>query len=100
MSWRIELRPLALAEIEDAAAWYESRCTGLGKRFVGEVSATIASLAETALLPRLRHKALGIRWVHPKRFPYRVIYRVEGERVVILAVLHAARRDAVWRERT
>ncbi len=99
MKWQVYLWPLALADLEDAAAWYEARSVSLGKDLVREVSAAISSLAETALMPRLRHRIAGVRWIYPRRFPYRIIYRVEADSVVVLAILHAARSDAAWRGR-
>lgn len=100
MKWRIELRPEALADIDDAAAWYEERSEGLGRAFVAQVSAAISTLAVRPLTPRLRHRTTGVRWIWSKRFPYRIIYRVEGERIVVFAVLHAARSDTAWSERS
>lgn len=99
MKRQVDLRPAALADLEDAAAWYEARSVSLGKDLVREVCAAISLLAETALTPRLRHRTAGVRWIYPRRFPYRIIYRVEADRVVVLAILHAARGDSAWRER-
>ena len=59
-----------------------------------EGSAAISTLHVSPLTPRLRHRTAGIRWIWSRRFPYRILYRVEAERVVVLAVLHAARSDA------
>lgn len=99
MNWQISLRPEAIADLDDAAAWYEARSAGLGRDFVREISAAISRLTVAPLIPRLRHRSAGIRWVRAKRFPYRIIYRVEEERVVVFAIMHAARSDAAWRER-
>lgn len=66
---------------------------------VRDVSHAISSLADGPLALRLRHRRLGVRWVFPKRFPYRIVYRVEAERVVIFALMHAARSDGRWRTR-
>jgi plasmid stabilization system protein ParE len=99
MSWRVELRPEALAELDDAAAWYEEKSTGLGRDFVREISQAISTLGLSPLTPRLRHRSTGVRWIYPRRFPYRIVYRVEGQRIVIFAILHAARGDAAWRGR-
>jgi toxin ParE1/3/4 len=100
MIWGIDLRPGALADIDDAAAWYEEKREGLGRAFVAEVSAAISTLRVAPLTPRLRHRTAGIRWIWSRRFPYRILYRIEAERVVVLAILHAARGDAAWRERS
>jgi plasmid stabilization system protein ParE len=99
MNWRIELRPEALADLDEAAAWYDARSAGLGRELVLEVTRAIALLIDRPLAPRLRHRRLGVRWIFPKRFPYRIVYRVEGEQVIVFAIMHAARSDARWRGR-
>lgn len=99
MRWRIGLRPGAIADLDEAAIWYEEKSAELGRDFVREVSVAISSLVLGPLTLRLRHRKAGVRWVYPRRFPYRIIYRVEGDKVVIFAILHAARSDPAWRER-
>jgi len=98
VKWQIELRPQAIADLDDAAAWYEERRAGLGRDLVRAVILAISTLALTPLTSRLRHRVAGIRWAFPRRFPYRIVYQVEGDKVVVLAVVHAARSDSEWRK--
>src|SRR3954470_3387282 len=72
-----------------------SRCV----EFKEEIAARINWLYENALLPRVRHRIWNIRWVYPQRFPYRIIYRVEEDSVLIIPILHSARRERHWRSR-
>ena len=85
----------------EAAAWYEARQAGLGSEFVEEVIRVWRVLGENPLLNCRRHPTKNIRWRYPERFPYRVIYEVlEAERkVIVAAVLHAARHDRHWQRR-
>ena len=101
MNWVVELRPEVEHDIADAAAWYETRQPGLGGEFVEEVIQVWRALADNPLLHCRRHPTKNIRWRYPERFPYRVIYEVwEAERrVVVAAVLHAARHDQHWQRR-
>jgi toxin ParE1/3/4 len=32
-----------------------------------------------------------------KRFPYRIIFQVDGERVTVVAIAHHSRRPEYWR---
>ena len=41
----------------------------------------------------------GIRRALTKQFPYAVYFSVEGETILVLAVLHTARDPAEWQER-
>ncbi len=77
-----------MADIAETAAWYEERQRGLGERFTRD-----------PLIHRLRNRRLGARWCFPRSFPYRIVYRFEGDVVTVVAVIHAARHDRHWRER-
>jgi toxin ParE1/3/4 len=81
-----------MADIAEAAEWYEQRQQGLGERFTLEISNAIDVLATDPLIYRVRHKRLQARWCYPQHFPYRIVYCVSGEVVTVLAVIHAARR--------
>ena len=95
MSWRVEFRPEVEQDVAEAAAWYEGKQPGLGAEFVEEVIQVWTALAENPLLNCRRHSTKNIRWRYPERFPFRIIYEVvEAEqRVIVAAVLHAARHD-------
>jgi plasmid stabilization system protein ParE len=101
MKWRVEFRPEVEQDVAEAAAWYEARQAGLGAQFVGEIIRVWDALAENPMLNCRRHPRRDIRWRYPDRFPFRVIYEVvESERkVIVAAVLHAARHDREWRRR-
>jgi plasmid stabilization system protein ParE len=42
----------------------------------------------------------GFRRILLARFPYQIVYRVEGETIRIYAVAHLKRRPGYWRKRT
>jgi plasmid stabilization system protein ParE len=99
VSYRLEIRPLAIADIAEAAAWYQQRQPGLGERFTREVVAAIDALLPNPLIYRLRNRRLGARWCFPRGFPYRIVYRFHADVVTVVAVIHAARHYRHWRER-
>ncbi len=99
MNFHLVVRPEVDVDLLEAEAWYEGRQAGLGRVFLQAVRAAMAHLAEDALLYRIRNRRMKVRWVYPRRFPYRIIFRVIGDTVIIYAVLHAARRGRNWQER-
>ncbi len=99
MSHRLEIRPQALADIVEAAAWYEDRQPGLGERFKREVVTAIGDLLPNPLMFRLRNRRLGARWCFPRSFPYRIVFRFSEGVVTVVAVVHAAGHDRQWRQR-
>ena len=100
MSYSLEIRPDALADIAEAATWYEEREPGLGLDFVRTIREAIGNLRASPLAHRLRNRRRNVRWFLASRFPYRIIYRIQGEVITIIAVLHSARHDRHWKERT
>lgn len=99
MNWRVVVRPEVERDVAETAAWYDSQQRGLGTEFREEVIQVFDALAQNPLLNCRRHPCKNIRWRYPERFPYRIIYEVLDDTVVIAAVLHAARHDRHWRKR-
>jgi plasmid stabilization system protein ParE len=95
----LDILLVAIADIAEAARWYEGQREGLGTEFALEVNGTIDSLAEQALLFRVRYRRKNARWTFPRRFPYRVCYYVEAQPAHVFAVVHAARHDREWKRR-
>lgn len=84
-------------EFADAVERYESTQHGLGERFQTAVLKCVASACEFPdNADRLVHD-LRARYV--KKFPYRVIDKVEDERIVIFAVAHHSRDHDYWQDR-
>ena len=99
MNFQLELRPQVEADIADAAGWYDSRQRGLGTDFARAIRDSIEEILRDPFRPRIRDRARQIRWVLPRRFPYRIVFRAVQGTVIIYAVLHSARRDRHWRRR-
>jgi plasmid stabilization system protein ParE len=41
----------------------------------------------------------GARRTLLRRFPHRVLYLIDGDRIVVFAVMHHRRDDPAWRDR-
>ena len=99
MKYQLLVRPAVEGDIAEAEAWYERQRSGLGSEFTQTIREAIPTLLVNPLIYRVRHERLGVRWFYPPRFPYRIVYRIRGDAIVVLGVVHAARHDRVWRER-
>lgn len=99
MTYRLVIRAEALADIEAAAEWYEEQQPGLGADFARTVRQAINRLPANPLIYCVRERRREARWFFPARFPYRIVYRVQGDLITIVAVIHAVRHDRHWRER-
>lgn len=99
MSWRTIVRPEAEQDVTQAAIWYEKQEPGLGFALLEEFTAGLQQIAERPRSHVLLRAEPEVRRILTRRFPYRVIFLVEKDVVVILAALHAARREDLWAER-
>jgi plasmid stabilization system protein ParE len=95
----MEVRYLAPARQEywDAVEFYESQAVGLGADFVAEVER-----AEQRLVAHphtgSEYKA-GSRRTLISRFPFWLVYSLEADHIVVIAVAHERRRPDYWRAR-
>ena len=89
-----EFHPLAQAELNDAAGFYEAAAVGLGGDFLNEMERLIALVC---IFPDVgREHPAAIRTLAARRFPYTLVYQVLGERIFILAIAHQRREPRYW----
>jgi toxin ParE1/3/4 len=94
---RVAYHPDAEAELIEAASYYEGRVSGLGGRFLQAFDAAIDTiLYDPVEWPILEE---DIRRYLLKRFPYGVLYSIDGDELQILAVMHLKRHPDYWKYR-
>jgi len=94
---RYEFHPEALEEYREAANWYGDREPDLGSRFVGEVEDAIARVLDGP--ERWRVIEEDIRRCLTHVFPYAVLYTIESDFMLVVAVAHCAREPGYWKQR-
>ena len=86
----------AQADLAEDVAYYDLATPGLGDRFLAEVRAAVAFLEE---FPRGAQIISGdIRGKGLVRFPHTLLYAIEENEVVILAVAHQRQDRQPWLE--
>ena len=84
-------------EMTEASLFYEAASTGLGSGFLDDVSRVIERLRQHPYLGQT--VAPNLRKSHLLRFPFSLIYSVEADEILIIAVAHYGRRPGYWQER-
>jgi plasmid stabilization system protein ParE len=98
MTLLLRVRPEAEQDIEEAAAWYEQQRLGLGHEFLDEVLRVFEKLSgQPALYPEVHRET---RRALTRRFPFGVYYRLQGQCIVVVAVMHGSRNPRRWKQRT
>ena len=87
----------ALAELTEAAEYYDEQLPGLGADFIQELDSAITRIlnfpeAWGRISENYRHCNL-------RRFPYSIIYKqVNADEILIVAVFHQSREPKSWKE--
>lgn len=94
---RFEFQKEALEEYRQAAQWYGNREAQLALRFVGEVESAIRRVLDAPTSGRAIEEDVRRCLTHV--FPYAILYTIEPEFVLIVAVMHCGREPGYWKER-
>ncbi|NUO07716.1 MAG: type II toxin-antitoxin system RelE/ParE family toxin [Candidatus Brocadia sp.] len=88
---------LAKLELEDATTFYELEYQGLGKRFKQEVEQSIRRIIEYPKASSIERGDIRKRSLH--KFPYKILYSIENDHILIIAIAHLHRKPYYWIER-
>ena len=83
-------------EMAQAALFYEAQTEGLGYAFLDNIGRVVHRLCEHPLTARL---TTTFRSMILSRFPFKIIYKIEPESILIVAVAHQSRRPNYWKTR-
>jgi len=89
--------PSAEEEIIEAAVYYQAQAEGLGTKYLNAVEKAVRFIAESPTTWPVIDGSLRRHLV--RNFPFGILYRIEPEQVVIVAVAHMSRRPGYWQGR-
>ena len=94
---KIRFLNLAEQEVEDAVRWYDEQAEGLSRDFLDELDRVVRlvriyPLMATEIEPEIRRFLFT-------RFPYSLIYGIDRETIVVIAVAHQHRKPRYWADR-
>ena len=93
----VKFHPAAEAEMIDAAVYYETQQSDLGRRFLASAQEAVNRIV---LNPRLYAVVdLDVRRCLTKTFPFGVLFRDMPGKIVIMAVMHLHRDPDYWKNR-
>ena len=94
---RLELHPEALAEYEDAAHHYAGCQENLELRFIAAIESVFDRIEQNPQWGRIFEDDTRRRLAHV--FPYAVLYSIEPDYLLVIAVMHCHREPGYWRHR-
>ena len=92
-----DFHPAAQQELTAAVKNGEERAIGLGLELLQESRRVVGMLCVS---PDIGKPLSGMYRRFPlRRFPFSIVYRIDGDRLHIIAVAHRRRRPGYWRQR-
>ena len=95
---RVILHVEASCELEAVAEWYERQRPELGEELLAEANRAIGLISDgPETWPRWANAPrLDVRHFLLSRFPYRIIYLVRADHVLVVAFAHTSRDPGYW----
>ena len=94
---KIRFLDVAQRELDDAFDWYNEREEEVGRHFLDELDRAIRRIRSFPLSST--EVAPGIRRCLMARFPYGVMYGIERDSIIVIAVAHLHRDPRYWIDR-
>ncbi len=89
--------PAALTEYSEAVKFYAERRVELAQAFINAVEDAIFRIVQSP--NRWAAVDEDIRRCLTRKFPYGVLYTLEEDHILIVAVMHCSREPGYWKER-
>lgn len=97
--YKVILLPLAKDDISEAAAWYNSKQKGLGKRFAQAIRKKVQYIKQNPKASPVRYD--DVRTAVLDVFPFLIHYIIEEQKneIIISAVFHTSLDPDSWKKR-
>jgi hypothetical protein len=94
----IELHSAVYEEIENSRQWYDDVSISLGNRFLQEVDRGMERIREAP--DTWPAYISGTRRFFLHRFPFAIVYKFDGEKARVFALMHLRRKPGYWADRS
>jgi hypothetical protein len=92
--WVLSYRPEVEDDVVAAVEWYDTKRRGLGDEFLAEYLAAIGRIRDNPL--QFAVAANGLRPCRLKRFGYIIHFDVNGDDILVVALMAGGRDDSAF----
>lgn len=92
MTYTLAIKATAQTEAAGAFVWYESHEKGLGVRFANALQKCLDHITKNPKGTQIRKGKFRHRMV--AKFPYRVVFTVDGTTVYVYQIIHTSRKPS------
>ena len=94
---KVIIAKIAQQEFNEAKEFYEIEQAGLGTRFEKEIKKSILRIKQFPSTWPVEGDEVRRYFIH--KFPYKILYSVQKDKIIILAFAHLHRRPDYWIDR-
>ncbi|CCI18585.1 MAG: type II toxin-antitoxin system RelE/ParE family toxin [Microcystis sp. M54BS1] len=94
---RYVFHPEALTEYAEAVQYYTGQRVEVAQAFINAIEDTVYRIRESPTHYVVIDDA--VRRCMARRFPYAILYTIEQDYILILAVMHCSREPGYWKSR-
>jgi toxin ParE1/3/4 len=89
--------PEALTEYSEAVQYYTEQRVEIAQAFIDIIEDTVYQIRESPT----RYAVIddGVRRCMARKFPYGILYTIEQDYILILAIMHCSREPGYWKSR-
>ncbi|MBD3789677.1 MAG: type II toxin-antitoxin system RelE/ParE family toxin [Campylobacterales bacterium] len=93
----IEFLELAVQELNEAYSYYEEQQANLGNRFKQEIYNSLHRIAQS---PKIYQKIqYDVRRCIVHKFPFNILFSIETDHLLVIAIAHHHREPDYWIDR-
>ena len=97
MNYFVKILPEAKSDISKATQFYNEQKKNLGNQLFIHLAETIDLIKQNPFLFQKRYR--DIRQITTAKFNFAIHYFIEGDQIIIIAVLHNSRNPQIWMDR-
>jgi plasmid stabilization system protein ParE len=94
---KLEILEIARREYDEAKEFYEAEQPGLGAKFKEQIRHSLLRIQQYPQAWPPERKEIRRYIVH--KFPYKILYSIQDDKIVILAFAHLHRQPDYWVDR-
>jgi plasmid stabilization system protein ParE len=94
---KLEILEIARREYDEAKEFYETEQPGLGSQFKEQIRHSLLRIQQYPQAWPPERKEIRRYIVH--KFPYKILYSVQDDKIVVLAFAHLHRQPDYWADR-
>lgn len=95
--YQVEILALAQKDIQSVADYYKQISIKLRDRFLTDLKFCLKNIQSNPKSFQVKYKEIRVCFI--KGFPYGIFYKIYGNEIKIIAIIHTSRSPDKWKNR-